>query len=314
MFSSSERTISQEFTDLLKLPLLELITLANQSRAAVFGSTLDICSITNAKSGLCNQDCKFCAQSIHYSTITPTYPLQKEEEIIEAALKAEDIGAKRFGIVTSGHSLNKTELLKIAETASKIKTKTGLKVCASLGILKNEDLSLLQQAGISRYHHNIETSSAFYPKICSTHSFQDRIATIQNAKKTGLEICSGGIIGIGEDWNDRIEMALTLKELSVNAIPLNILVPIKGTPLEYANPLAPIEVIRTIAIFRIILKNQIIKVAAGRETKLKDFQGLAFMAGANGMFIGGYLTVKGREVKDDQTLIQEILRTWQEKL
>lgn len=303
---------NQEINELLKLPLLELIALANRSRAEVFGSTFELCSIINAKSGLCSQDCKFCAQSVYYNTTTSTYPLQTKEEILTAALKAEASGAVRFGIVTSGHSINRAELDKIGQTISTIKTHTSLKVCASLGILEKDDLSLLQQAGLSRYHHNLETSSAFFPQVCSTHQFQDRINTIQNAQQVGLEVCSGGIIGIGESWPDRIAMALTLKELAVTAVPLNILVPIKGTPLESTVPLTPIEIIRTIAIFRIILKDQVIKIVAGRETMLKDFQGLAFMAGANGMFTGGYLTLKGRKIEEDRKLVKEILKAWQE--
>jgi len=180
-----------------------------------------------------------------------------------------------------------------------------------ISILTKEDLLLLHQAGLSRFHHNIETSPSFYPHICTTHDFKDRINTIRNAQQVGLEVCSGGIIGIGENWQERIEMALTLKNLAVNSVPLNILIPIQGTPLESANPLSPVEIIRTIAIFRIILKHQIIKIAAGRETLFKDFQGLGFMAGANGMLVGGYLTVKGRGVLDDQNLVHDILKTWQ---
>lgn len=311
MKTSSTKLSFPEINELMKLPLLELITLANRTRAEVFGATFELCSIINAKSGHCTQDCKFCAQSVHYSTKTHAYPLQTEEAILMAAQKAEAAGVRRFGIVTSGHSINQAELLELAQTISIIKNKTSLEVCASLGILEKKDLSVLKQAGLSRYHHNLETSSAFFPQICSTHDFRDRINTVQNAQQVGLEVCSGGIIGLGEDWKERIEMALTLKELAVNAVPLNIFVPIEGTPLESIAPLTPVEIIRTIAIFRIILKDQVIKIVAGREKMLKDFQGLAFMAGANGMFLGGYLTMSGREVEEDQKLVEEILKAWQ---
>jgi biotin synthase len=300
-----------EINELLKLPLLELISLANRTRAENFGSNFELCGIINAKSGLCSQDCKFCAQSVHYQTNALTYQLLTEEAILAAAQNAEAAGAERFGIVTGGHSLNQAELSKLAQMISVIKKNTNLKVCASLGILGKDDLSLLKQAGLSRYHHNLETSAAFFPLICSTHDFQDRIKTVRNAQQVGLEVCSGGIIGLGEDWKDRIEMALTLKELAVTAVPLNILVPIEGTPLESAAPLFPVEIIKTIAIFRIILKNQVIKIVAGREKMLKDFQGLAFMAGANGMFTGGYLTINGREVEEDQKLVKAILKAWE---
>jgi biotin synthase len=300
-----------EINELLKLPLLELISLANRTRAENFGSNFELCGIINAKSGLCSQDCKFCAQSVHYQTNALTYQLLTEEAILAAAQNAEAAGAERFGIVTGGHSVNQAELSKLAQMISVIKKNTNLKVCASLGILGKDDLSLLKQAGLSRYHHNLETSAAFFPQICSTHDFKDRIKTVRNAQQAGLEVCSGGIIGLGEDWKDRIEMAITLKELAVTAVPLNILVPIEGTPLESAAPLSPVEIIRTIAIFRIILKDQVIKVVAGREKMLKDFQGLAFMAGANGMFTGGYLTINGREVEEDQKLVKAILKAWE---
>lgn len=184
-------------------------------------------------------------------------------------------------------------------------------MCASLGSLDEEALLLLKQAGLSRYHHNIETSPNFFPQIATTHSFQDRIKTIIAAKKTGLEVCSGGIIGMGETLNDRIEMALWLKKLNVDSVPINVLVPIKGTPLQDREPLSCSEAVRTIALFRIILKDKIIKIAAGRESILKDFQALAFMAGANGMLIGGYLTIKGRDPGDDRRLVEEVKKLWQ---
>ncbi len=305
---------TQEITKLISMPLLELLALANQTRQKNCGANLDICSIINAKSGVCNQDCTFCAQSGHYNTNISGYPLLPEREILDAAFKAEKIGAHRFGIVTSGHSIGTNELQQLCHVISKIKSETHLEVCASLGILPKEDLSLLHQAGLSRFHHNIETSPSFYPKICTTHDFKDRIKTIHYAKLAGLEVCSGVILGLGESWQDRIEMILTLKDLEVRSVPLNILIPIPGTPLGSSSSLSPFEIIRTIAIFRIMLKHPIIKIAAGRETLFKDFQGLGFMAGANGMIIGGYLTVKGREVKDDQKLIKAILKNWQDPI
>jgi biotin synthase len=167
-----------------------------------------------------------------------------------------------------------------------------------------------KKAGLSRYHHNIETSRSFYPNIVSTHTFDERINTIIAAKEVGLEVCSGGIIGMGETWADRINMAYTLKELNVDSIPINILIPIKGTPLESAEPISPDDIIRTICIFRIILKDKTIKIAAGRETALKDSQLKGFAAGANGMLIGGYLTVKGASLQDDYALVKKIKKLW----
>lgn len=300
----------EEINSLLNLPFLELISLANQTRQEFLGKKLDICSILNAKSGLCPQDCKFCAQSARFSTGISTYPLKEKKEIIEAAQRAKEINADRFDIVTSGEKLSQSELHIVADIIAEITSKVGIKMCASLGKMDEPSLLLLKQAGLSRYHHNIETSSNFFPKIVTTHTFQERIETIKAAKRIGLEVCSGGIIGMGETFNDRIEMALQLKELDVDSVPINILVPIKGTALEKQDILSPIDALRTIAIFRIILKDKIIKIAAGRESILKDFQALAFMAGANGMLIGGYLTIRGRGVDEDWKLVEEIKKIW----
>ena len=301
----------REIEALLELPLPELIAYADKVRAEETGSRVELCNILNAKSGMCPEDCKFCAQSARHHTDASTYPLKTKGEMLEAARRAKEIGASRFDIVTSGNALTKEEVSSIAEAVSEITRDIGIKMCASLGRLDEECLALLKKAGLSRYHHNIETSPRYYPKIVTTHSFDERLSTIRAAKKAGLEVCSGGIIGMGEQWQDRIDMALILKELDVDSIPINILVPIKGTAFENVKPLSPIDAVRTIAIFRIILKNKIIKIAAGRESALKDFQALAFMAGANGMLIGGYLTIRGRAVEDDLKLVEEVERAWQ---
>ena len=178
--------------------------------------------------------------------------------------------------------------------------------------MEKSQLKFLKDAGLSRYHHNIETSRRFYPQIVSTHSFDERIDTINSARQVGLEVCSGGIIGMGETWQDRIDMAYTLKQLDVDSIPINILISIKATPLESAKPMSAEDAIRTICIFRIILKDKIIKIAAGREATLKDSQVKGFMAGANGMLIGGYLTVKGEGLEADYAIIEEIKKVWTE--
>jgi len=299
-----------EIKSLLNLPLPELLSLANKTRKDYFGSKLELCSIINAKSGYCNQDCKFCAQSIHHSADIATYPLKGKEEILKAAKKAKGIGAEKFGIVTSGNCLAPGELEEIISAISQIRKEVGIVVCASLGALKEDELKKLKEAGLTRYHHNIETSERFYKQIVSTHDFGQRVDTVRAAKAVGLEVCSGGIIGIGETWQDRIDMAYVLGELDVDSVPINILVPIKGTRLENLKPISCNDVIRTLCIFRVILKDKLIKIAAGRESALGDFQGLGFMAGANGMLIGGYLTVKGRELEADYKLIEEVKKLW----
>lgn len=299
-----------QILDFQNLSTWELIFMANKERESWIGLRFELCSIMNAKSGFCNEDCKFCAQSSRYKTQALIYPLKSSEEILKEAEIAENIGAERFGIVTSGRSLSKKEIETLAEAIQQIKKQVKMRVCASLGILDKDSLIILKEAGLSRYHHNIETSPEFFPYVTSTHRFGERTETIKTAKEVGLEVCSGGIIGMGEKEDDRIRMALILKELDVDSIPINILVPIAGTPFEERTTLSVLDILRTIAIFRLILKNRTIKIAAGRESALKNFQGLAFLAGANGMLIGGYLTIKGRGVEEDHRMVEEIKRLW----
>jgi biotin synthase len=297
---------------LLELPLAELILEADKTRRKFIGNRIELCSIINAKSGGCSEDCKFCAQSSRYSTNISTFSLKNKSQIVAAAREAKEIGADKFGVVTSGNRLTSREVDVIAGAVREINDEVGIKVCASLGTLEKSQLERLSAAGLSRYHHNLETSGRFYPRIVSTHSFKERINTIIAAKEVGLEVCSGGIIGMGELWSDRIELAVLLRDLNVDSVPINFLIPIKGTPLESIKPISSSAAIRTICIFRIILKDKIIKIAAGRETVLSDFQGLGFMAGACGMLIGGYLTVKGRDVALDRELVKAVKELWTE--
>lgn len=293
------------------LPLAELVARSDKVRRRYAGGDMDLCSIMNAKSGACNQDCAFCAQSGRHAAQAPVYPLKGSEEILEQARRARAIGAGRFDIVASGDNISRDELRRIAGVIAEIRDTVGIALCASLGTVDEDGFRMLKSAGLTRYHHNIETSPRYFPRIVTTHTFQDRVRTIKAAKRAGLEVCSGGIIGLGETMDDRIEMALILKDLDVDSVPLNVLVPIKGTPLGSQKQLSCVEVIRTIALFRIILRDKTIKIAAGRESALKDFQAMAFMAGANGMLIGGYLTIKGRSVEDDRRLVDEVRRLWQ---
>jgi biotin synthase len=307
IYDSALKTADLRFQD---LSTWQLISLANEERDRQTGTRFELCSITNAKSGRCSEDCKFCAQSAHYNTNAPVFRLKSKEELLEEAHKAKDIGAERFSIVTSGKGATPKEIETIAEVVSAIKEKIGIIPCASLGVLDTKSLGLLKDAGLSRYHHNIETSREFYPEIVTTHTFEDRLKTIRAAKEVGLEVCSGGIIGLGESEEDRIRMALTLKDLEVDSVPINILVPLKGTPFDGAQAISIADILRTIAIFRLILGDKTIRIVAGRESVLKDFQGLAFMAGANGMMIGGYLTVKGRSAEDDLAMVSELKKLW----
>jgi biotin synthase len=300
----------EEIMDLFDMPLSELAAKADKVRRERTDNKLDVCTICNARSGLCSEDCKFCAQSVHYDTGTPVYPMMNIDEIMESALQAKANGSKRFGIVTSGQGLNMDEVGYIATVVKEIRDKLDIEVCASLGCLDYDQLTLLKKSGLSRYHHNIETSREFFPKIVSTHTFDDRIVTIRNAIKAGLSTCSGGIIGMGESRRDRADMALTLKDLDVDSVPINVLMPLAGTPLVGTLPITISEVMKTVAVFRILMPDKTIKLAAGRESFLKDFQGMAFMSGANGMLIGGYLTQRGRSVEEDKNMIDEINHIW----
>ncbi len=296
--------------DILSLPIEELLAAADRARREGSGGRIELCGIMNARSGACGEDCAFCAQSVHHRTDIPEYPLKTRDQIVAAAKQARRNGAKRFGIVTSGGRLSREEVEVVAAAVGEIEKRAGISACASLGTLDRGSFSVLKQAGLRRYHHNIETSGRFYRDIVSTHSHEERINTVKAAKNAGLEVCSGGIIGMGESWDDRIDMALLLKELDVDSVPVNILVPIQGTPLEGCEKISLSDVIRTIAMFRIVLQDRTIRIAAGREHALKGFEALPFMAGANGMMIGGYLTVAGRPVHEDLALVDEVYKLW----
>ncbi len=286
------------------IPLLSAF--ANKIRLQLAGKSVDMCGIVNARSGMCSEDCKFCAQSVYQNTEAPIYKLLNIEQIITAAQKAEEQGAKRISIVTSGKGMgNDPDFQKILESIQAIMDKTNLKVCANLGTLTLDQAHMLATIGIKRYAHNIETSENFYPSVCTTHSYKERITTIKAAKAAGMDLCTGGIIGMGESWQDRIDFAFALRELDVASIPINILNPIKGTALENIIPLSPLNIIKTFSIFRFIFPDKIIRPAGGREINLRDMQGHLMLSGANGLIIGNYLTFTGRNAAADFQMVQD---------
>ncbi|MGC8736174.1 MAG: biotin synthase BioB, partial [Dissulfurimicrobium sp.] len=292
------------------LPLKTLLDQALEVKFKHRSNRLSLCTIMNVKSGLCTENCAFCAQSARFKTGSPVYGLKSTAEIVEEAQRAKAAGSMRFSLVASGRGPNDEEVDLYAERISAIRSRVGINICASLGIIDKYSLIKLKEAGLSRYHHNIETSARFYPNIVTTHSFNERINTILAAKEAGLEVCTGGIIGLGEASEDRIDMAATLKYLNVDSVPINILVPIPGTPLA-STPAIPIyEILRTIAVFRIALPDKAIRIAGGRETALKDFQVLAFLSGADAMLVGGYLTVRGRTIEEDMAFVKNIKGLW----
>lgn len=293
------------------LPLEELMHRANREKIQHRRAAFSLCSIMNAKSGHCSEDCKFCGQSVHHQASgTPVYPLKNTTEMKEAAAQAKRDGAEHFSIVTSGRGLRSAEVALVADALEAIRNQVDIKLCASLGILAAADLKRLRDAGLVRYHHNLETSREFFPEIVSTHSFAERIDTIRAAREVGLEVCAGGIFGLGETEEDRVSLALSLKELRVDSVPINILIPLPGTPLADRPPLTILEILRGIALFRLILQGVPIRLAAGRETGLRDFLGMALWAGADGMMIGGYLTQRGRPPAEDLRVVAEMQRLW----
>ena len=285
---------------------IDLITSANKIRTRYKKNNAFTCSIINAKSGFCSQDCAFCAQSAHHNSKIDTYPLLSKEELFSQAVNMESAGADKYSIVTSGFSLSDKELETIVETAAKIDKKTDLLVCASLGKLTESTAELLKVGNISTYHHNLETAGSYFDRICTTHEYDDDLETVKIAKSADLNVCSGGILGLGETWEQRVELAFTLKELDVDSIPINFLNPIPGTPMEKRPLLSPMEALKSIALFRIINPEKEITICGGRERTLKDFQSWIFLAGANGIMIGNYLTTKGRNIETDIEMIEDM--------
>jgi len=284
----------------------ELLTSANRVRVVCRGKRIDLCSIVNAKSGACPEDCSFCAQSVHSRTDVKVHPLVEMDEIMRAARSAKDSGARRFCIVTSGRRPSIGDLNKICNYISQIR-KMGLLPCATLGIITMTELRMLQDSGLERYHHNLETSEAFFSEICTTHTYQQKVETIASAKSLGLSVCSGGIFGMGESWDDRIDMAFALKDIGVDSVPINFFTPITGTPLaERRGLLDPLEALKIIAIYRLIMPEQEIRICGGRPQTLRDLNAYIFMAGADGLLIGNYLTTPGRDPSEDIQMIKDL--------
>ncbi|MBI4653461.1 MAG: biotin synthase BioB [Nitrospirae bacterium] len=285
--------------------VFELFALSNRIRTDFRGNKVDLCSIVNAKSGACPEDCSFCAQSVYSSTETEIYPLLDKDKILGAAESAKENGAKRFCVVTSGKKPFDAEISDICNFISDI-SKLGLFPCATLGLLDNKVLKQLRDAGLHRYHHNLETSEAFFREICTTHTYREKIKTINSAKSLGLSICSGGIFGLGESWEDRIDMAFALREIGVDSIPINFFTPIRGTPLGDKNLLNPLEALKIIAIYRLILPQCEIRICGGRAATLRELHSYVFIAGADSLLIGNYLTTPGRNPRDDLQMIKDM--------
>ncbi|SFG33756.1 biotin synthase [Lachnospiraceae bacterium C7] len=292
---------------LVTCDLSELKEAANRIRKAFCGDTVDLCTIINGKSGNCGENCKYCAQSSYNHTSCKNYNFINGDLILREARNNASEGVNRFAIVTSGKSLSGKEFEQALDIYSKINKETTLSLCASLGFLTKNQFKKLYDVGVRNYHDNIETSRRYFPHICTTHSFDEKIATIKLAQSVGFNVCSGGIIGMGETWQDRIDMALTLQNLKIKSIPINVLMAIPGTPLENQAPLSPDEILRTIAIFRLINPSADIRLAGGRKL-LPNNGKEAFSCGISSTITGNMLTTSGSTIKSDRNMLKQLGR------
>lgn len=278
---------------------------ADEIRKALCGNYVDLCSIINGRSGRCGEDCKFCAQSAHHCTNVKEYPFLEPEEILKDCKYHEEKKVPRYSIVTAGRDLDGEEFEMALRAYKMMNSECNIELCASHGLMDLADFVKLKEAGVKRYHANIETSKAFFPNICSTHTFEDKLEVINRAKAAGMEVCSGGIIGMGETFEDRIDMAFTLRDLQIDSIPINVLRPVPGTPFENMEPLCEEEILRTIAMFRYINPDATIRFAAGRNS-LPNSGEEVFLCGANAAITGDMLTTSGNNIDDDHKMLERL--------
>lgn len=293
----------QELLRLYNLDLDELLKLSSK----YVKDEIEFCSLINARNGKCSQNCKYCAQSSYYRTHIDSYPLVKIEEVRKAALDAKSHKASRFAIVTSGKTPDESDFDKMLEMIKEINKIEGLNSCASIGILNEEQAKKLAQSGLKRFHHNINTAKSYYPEVCTTHTWQDRLDTCKLVKKYGMELCCGVILGMGESVEQRVEMALELAEIQPNSIPINILMPIPETPFEnYLDKIDEENVLRTLAIFKIANPNSILRFCGGRMRLSEENQRKALNTCVEGIMVGNYLTTIGKNPDDDIKTVEEL--------
>jgi biotin synthase len=288
--------------------IFDLLSWANRIREHFKGNKIHLCSIVNAKAGACSENCSFCAQSSHYQTGSPKYGFVDPEPVAEAAEEANQKSVTAVGLVAAWKGLNEGPLLdEVCARVRELKAGGKTRPDVSLGIIKSQRVAdRLKEAGVECYGHNLESSRRFFPKTCTTHTYDDRLETIGHLKRAGIKICSGGIIGMGETREDRCELAFALKEIGANVVPINILNPIPGTPFEKNEPLTVMEILKTIACFRFILPRQEIMIAGGRTVNLRDAQSMIFMAGASALMVGNYLTTLNQPVEKDLQMLRDL--------
>ncbi|MDS1029743.1 biotin synthase BioB [Bacillota bacterium LX-D] len=295
----------EDALSLINEDLEELWGCANDLRHHFCGNSFDICTIINGKSGKCSENCKYCAQSAHYHTKVEEYALLDCDRLKKEAVYNHQKGILRYSVVTSGIRLTDAEVDALCESYGEIKATCGISLCASHGLLSFEQFQKLKSAGVTRYHNNLETSRRHFPNICTTHTYDDKINAIKAAQKAGLEVCSGGIMGLGETMEDRIDMVMDIRDLEIKSVPVNILNPIPGTPLEHMPVLTTDEVRRIVAIFRFIIPDAAIRLAGGRGL-MEDKGKSIFMSGANAAISGDMLTTSGINIDDDMAMLKEL--------
>ncbi len=278
---------------------------ADDIRKGLCGNTIELCSIINGKSGKCTEDCKFCAQSAHHHTRISEYGLLDSSRILSDCKKHAGKGVHRYSIVTAGRDLSRKDLERVCHTYRILKEECDIELCASHGLLEEDAFRALKDSGVSMYHKNIETSKRNFPNVCTTHNYEDKINGIRLARKAGLKVCSGGIIGMGETFEDRVDMAVSLAELEITSIPVNVLVPIKGTAYENSGALREDEILRTIAMFRYLNPTARIRLAAGRIL-MEDSGRKAFRSGANAAITGEFLTTSGNNIEQDKEMLKQL--------
>lgn len=294
----------EEALRLAEEPLEELRQAADEIRRKVCGNGFDLCTIVNAKCGRCSEDCRYCAQSAHYRTACEeSYPLLSTQELLEDARRNAQQGVLRYSMVTSGRRLSEEEVEQACESIRRIRAEVPIEVCVSFGLLDEVQFRKIKAAGASRVHCNLESSARYFPSVCTTHTYEEKIRTLQAAKRAGLSICSGGILGLGETMEDRIDMVLTARELGVKSIPVNLLNPIPGTPYENRVPLDNEEACRCVALFRFLIPDASIRLAGGRGL-LGDKGEACFLSGANAAISGDMLTTAGITVETDMELLR----------
>lgn len=298
-FEEAERLIATK-------DIMTLAECANTITRRFNGDVVDVEALLNAKSGRCPEDCSFCAQSTFYETGVNKYPLLPKEVVVEQAMHAKEAGATSFCLVCAYRAAPDKDFEQICETIAEIKKQVGTEVNVSLGFTTLERARRLKELGVKRYNHNLEAAESYFSRICTTHDFADRVNTARIVKEAGLELCCGGIIGMGETVKQRLELAFSIASLNPDEVPINILIGREGTPLAGYEPIEPVDAIKTIAVWRFIIPKTILKIAGGREVHLGDQGRLALKAGANGIITGGYLTTGGNEPNKDIAMIREI--------